>query len=142
MISNHPCPVKHPNGKKWPVVSRRQSAISQKPLTGARSTVPPFGKGGLGGIFVPSPIRSPGGAGFPAGAAFVASHAPAFPLHPRLRRPPLPQLSQAAGLGPGWLPAFRTQTSNQWPGNPRPPAPMLNQLMIANYKSSATPFSK
>ena len=48
-------------------------------------------------------------------------------LSAKLRRPPLPQLSQAAGLGPGWLPAFRFQTSNQWPGNPRPPASMLNQ---------------
>ena len=34
--------------------------------------------------------------------------------------------SQAAGLSPGWLPAFRFSTPNQWPGNPAP-APMLNQ---------------
>ena len=62
-------------------------------------------------IYIHSPL--------PCQAPFLTSI-----LHPR---PPLPQLSQSAGPRPGWLPAFRFQYPNQWPGNPSLPAPMLNQ---------------
>jgi len=51
------------------------------------------------------------------------------PLTARFKRPPLTQSSQAAGLSPGWLPAFQTPTgpANQWPGCRALPAPMVNQ---------------
>ena len=100
----------------------------------------------MGGEIPPIPL--PGAPGFPAGAAFVGCVSrtafsrlvPKLHLGTLLFRPSCAwapsydtpkaaayEKSQAAGLGPGWLPAFRTQTSNQWPGNPRPPASMLNQ---------------